>query len=171
MTRTKIETPVRTIKDLTEANDILGQIAALKRDLTLVETGLNEAIDGLKAKAEIEAKPLKAEINELGTALEAFATYHKVELFKDKRSIELAHGIISWRKSTEIKPLSQHTFAMVLGYIKAFGLWEAIRTKEDVNRDELHTWSDEKLEMVGARRVEKDVFGYELKREDMDAAA
>jgi len=38
-----------------------------------------------------------------------------------------------------------------------------LRIREDVNREALRGWSDERLVEVGVRRLEKDLFWYELK--------
>ena len=171
MPRTKVTIPRVTVNDLTEANDTLGGIAALKRDLTFVETCLNEDIDALKAEAETKARPLKAQIKELEAALIAFATYNKGELFKGRRSVELSHGILSFRRSSEVKALPKHTLAIVLGRCKALGFHGAVRIKEELNKDEMRTWPAERLQQVGAKLEEKDVFAYELKQEEITEAA
>ncbi|MBF0261068.1 MAG: host-nuclease inhibitor Gam family protein, partial [Magnetococcales bacterium] len=59
------------------------------------------------------------------------------------------------------------TWAMVLGKLKELAFYEAIRVKEECNKEVLHEWPDERLAAVCARRVEKDVFWYELKKEEL----
>jgi hypothetical protein len=39
---------------------------------------------------------------------------------------------------------------------------EAIGTKEEINKEEMSGWPAERLDLVGARRVEKDQFWYEV---------
>jgi phage host-nuclease inhibitor protein Gam len=51
---------------------------------------------------------------------------------------------------------------MVLGLLKEMKFPDAIRKKEEVNKDELATWPAERLDLVGARRVPQDVFWYEV---------
>jgi hypothetical protein len=51
---------------------------------------------------------------------------------------------------------------------------EAVRVKEEVNKEEMAAWPDERLALVGARRVEKDQFWYEVDQDsisDKTAAA
>lgn len=50
----------------------------------------------------------------------------------------------------------------MLGKIKEFGIKEALRVKEEVDREVLHQWAAERLDAIGCRRVEKDTFWYEI---------
>ena len=43
-----------------EVDSTLGRIAALQRNLTLLETGMNEEIAAIKLKAEAKAEPIRA---------------------------------------------------------------------------------------------------------------
>ena len=60
--------------------------------------------------------------------------------------------------------------AMVLGKLEELGFEKGIRINKTVNKDVLRTWPDERLELVGARRVEKDDFWYELKGVEVEEA-
>ena len=156
---------IRPIADLERADAALADIAALKRQLAAIEADLNECINLAKAQAEAEAVPLQAKVKAIEGGLQAFAAYNKKTLFSDRRSKALDYGTIGFRKSSQIKPQPRTTWQMVLGRIKELALVEAIRTKEDVNKEELATWSDERLGIVCARRMEKDLFWYELNEE------
>lgn len=155
---------IKPIADLEQANAALAEIAELKRRIAAIESGMNEAIDAIKADGEAEAAPLQAQVKSIEGGLQAFAEYNRA-MFKDRRSRELDHGAIGFRKSREIKPASRTTWQMVLGKLKELAFSEAIRTKEEVNKDELSTWPDERLTLVGARRVKKDLFWYEIHQE------
>lgn len=163
MARSKPKT-IRPIGDLAQANAAMGEIAELKRELAKVEAAMNDEIDHLKAEAEALAAPFQTKIKAIEGGLQAFAEYNKA-MFDEKRSKKLDFGAIGFRKSSEVKPKPKTTWAMVLGKIKEMGFKQAIRTKEDVNKDELHTWPDERLGLVEARRVRKDVFWYEVDEE------
>ncbi|MDA8138010.1 MAG: host-nuclease inhibitor Gam family protein [Desulfobacteraceae bacterium] len=155
---------IKPINDLCQANDALALIAAGKRTVAAIEAEMNAAIDRLKAEAEAQAAPLQAQIKAIEGGLQAFAEYNRA-LFKEKRSRELDHGAIGFRKSKELKPAPKHTWQMVLGRLKELAFMPAIRIKEEVNKEELATWPDERLELVGVRRVEKDLFWYEISQE------
>ena len=150
------------IKDLAAANAAMAEIAGIKRSIAEVESAMNESIDHAKAEAEIKAIPLQTRLASIEGGLLAFAEHNKSDLFKTKRSRELDFGSLGYRRSKEIKPKPKTTWKMVLGAIKQFKFKAALRTTESVNKEELHTWPDERLETVGCRRVEKDTFWYEI---------
>lgn len=143
----------------------MAEIGAINRRIAEFESMMNEEIDRIKAGAEAEVEPLLRQKKEMEDGLTAFAEYNKNELFAKKRSVELDFGTLGYRRSKEIKPKPKHTFAMVLGRLKEMGFNMAIRIKETVNKEELHEWPDERLDLVGARRVDKDVFWFELNEE------
>ncbi|MFA7174862.1 MAG: host-nuclease inhibitor Gam family protein [Kiritimatiellia bacterium] len=159
------------IKNLAEANTALAEIAEMKRTVKATESSMNDEIDRLKAEAEASVAPLLSKMGNLENGLLAFAEFNKDELFVDKRSKELDFGSLGYRRSKEIKPAAKKTLAMVLGKIKSLGFAEAIRTKESVNKDELAQWTDEKLALVDARRVEKDTFWYEVAEQEINDQA
>jgi len=154
--------PVNT---LAEANSALAEIGRLERKITLIKTQLNETIDQAKANADAKAAPLHNRIAEIGAGLTAFGEMNKRSLFKSRRSRELDYGVIGFRKSSSIKPKPKTTWAMVLGRLKEMKFCTAIRTKEEVNKEELAAWPAERLDLVGARRVDADQFWYEVNEE------
>jgi len=153
---------IHPVKALAQANAVLGEIAALKRTCAAIEDSLNENVDRLQAQAEAAAAGPKSRLAQLELGLAAFAVHNKEELFSESRSCELTFGEIGFRRSSEIKPQSKSTWAMVLGKIKELGFVAALRIKEEVDREELRRWPAERLELVSAQRVEKDVFWYEI---------
>ncbi|BBO74701.1 hypothetical protein DSCW_21180 [Desulfosarcina widdelii] len=150
------------IKDLSAANAAMAEIAVTKRGIADLENYMNDRIDRIKAETEVEAAPLQARLASIEGGLLAFAEHNKAELFKTKRSRELDFGSLGYRRSKELKPKTKTTWKMVLGRIKEMGFAMALRVKETVNREELHTWTDERLDLIGCRRVEKDQFWYEI---------
>jgi len=159
--------PKATVISLKEAEAALGELARLERDLTAVECELNEGIDRLKAEAAAKAKPLHARRKELETALATFAQLNKGELFRRRKSLELAFGTIGFRRSTKLVPRPKLTLAMVLEKLREYGFREAIRIKESVDKEAMRDWPDERLELVGLRRKITDEFFIELKTEEI----
>ncbi len=157
------------VKDLKDANKALAEIGQIKREIGGIEAAMNDEIDRIKADAEAAVAPKASRLASLENGLLAFAEHNKDELFVGKRSRELDFGSLGYRRSKEIKPQAKHTLAMVLGAIKELGFDEAIRIKESVNKDELATWSDERLALVKARRIKKDTFWYELSEQAVRA--
>ena len=150
------------VKDLTAANAAMAEIAVIKRSITELESAMNTSIDRIKAEAEVKAAPLQTRLASIEGGLLAFAEHNKDELFKTKRSRELDFGSLGYRRSKEIKPQPKRTWKMVLGTIKRLGFKAAVRSKDMVNKEELHTWPDSRLDLIGCRRVEKDSFWFEI---------
>lgn len=170
MPRTKPQTIVGSIKDNKQADAVMRELAEINRTIQKAQDDLNKVIAEEKAVCEsycaLKIKRKKA----LETSLQAYAEYNKDELFASKRSLELLYGFFGYRKSSVLKPASKVTWAMVLGKLKEMGHSKAVRTKQTVDKDELATWPDERLETIDVKRIEKDTFWYETKEEEIDAA-
>lgn len=157
------------VKDLDQANVTLGEIARLKRRLNEIENGMNEEIDAVKARAEREAEPLLKRLKALENGLLAFAEFNRDELFQKRKSVELTYGMIGYRKSTQVKTMPKVKWADVIEKLEELGLTEAIRIKKSPDKDVMRGWSDERLALVGARKVSQDTFWYETKEEEVSA--
>ena len=153
------------VADLAQADAALARLCEIKREMDLIDFDLNERIDLAKAEAAALAAPLMAERTMIQTALESFAVLKKDELTAKARSVDLAFGVIGFRRSKEVKPVGKSTWKAILAAIKRLGMKAGVRTKEEVDRQELLTWSAVDLEAVGAKVVEKDLFYLELKEE------
>lgn len=158
------------VKDIEQANVCLGEIAGLKRRIEALEARMNDDIDRIKAEAASKTEPLLRRLKALENGLLAFSEYNRDELFKKKKSIELAFGLLGYRKSTMVKPLPKKRWMDVLERLEELDLKEAIIVKKSPNKDVLRGWSDEKLELVGARKVSKETFWYEIKEEEIKVA-
>jgi phage host-nuclease inhibitor protein Gam len=161
MARRKPES-IHPVPDIQAADVTLAEIAGLRRKLRLLEDELNARVEQAKEEAKARAKPLHSRIEALENGLQAFAEHRKQDLFDEKRSRSLVYGALGFRKSSEIKPVAGGTWKAVLAMVKERGFPEALRLREDVNREELHKWPDDRLALVGARRLAKDIFWYEL---------
>ncbi|MEW6263363.1 MAG: host-nuclease inhibitor Gam family protein [Thermodesulfobacteriota bacterium] len=168
--RRKPEPPV-LVSSLTQADAVLAEIADLDRQVRSLEDAKNSELDRIKAAAARQAAPMLERRASLELALAAWATLNRTELFPEAKTLDLMFGRLGFRKSTKIEPCAKVTWAMILGRLKELCFPEAIRVKEDVNREELHAWPAEKLALVGARRVEKDDFWYETKTEELPQEA
>lgn len=155
------------VRDLQEANTVLGEIAQLKRNIDAIEADMNDTIDRIKRSAEAFSAPRRARLDALTNGLLAFAEFNKATLFARRRGIELSFGVLGFRRSNALKPAGRGTWAQVLEKIKALGVTEALRVREEVNRESLRGWPEERLEMLGVRRVEKDLFWYEVNVESL----
>ena len=154
---------------LAQAEGALAEMAALDRKLAAVEANLNAAIDAAKARAQAEGAPLLSRRKELGDAVATWATLNKTELFGEQRSRELAFGVVGFRRSTQLVQQARITAAMTLDKLREYGFVDAIRTREEINKDVMALWPDERLELVGMRRRQSDACYIEIKAEEVAA--
>ncbi len=170
--------PAFVVADLDAADKALARLAEIKRDFDAEMGKLNAAVDRMKALSKERLAAKIAEGAAIEAALATFAETRKEELFGKARSRELSFGIIGWRRSTEIKAKTKSTLGRVLERVKELMTGEkddpfaaAVRVKEELNRDVMRDWPDERLEAVEARRVKKDVFYYELATQQIKGEA
>lgn len=170
--RTRTKPQPLVIGNLEEADSALRQLAEIAREAALIDQGLNEQVDTLKAAAKQQMEPLLTARKRLEDALAVFGIQNKDELFPErKRSQELVFGILGFRRSTSLRLVAKHTWAMVLKRLQDLGQTGGIRTKHEVDKDALRGWSDGALENVGVKRETVDEFFVELKQEALDRAA
>ena len=91
---------VNTVED---ADAILAEIAARKRQISLHEIALKEDVDKLKTECAARCEPLKKDIEAREQALMQFALARREELFKGRKSRELTFGTIGFRVSSSLK--------------------------------------------------------------------
>ena len=172
MARKKVENIV-ILHDLYSAKNALAEIRALEREIEKIKIEKQGEIDRIKTASTSATKLIEEKIKPIEAGLKAFAEHNREDIFKKKKSIRTPFGVFGFRKTPpSIKPLPKHTFKMILEKIKKLKFTKGIRKKEEVNKEELLTWSDEKLELVGAKRHSVEEFYYETEtdKEDTEAA-
>lgn len=169
--RKRLAADLVIIADADQADAALEEIAGLDRAIRAINDEMQAAIDRIKSETAAAVKPPSDRRAALELGLAAYAAINRETLFGKVKTLDLVFGRLGFRKSTEIKPLPKWTWAQVLGRLKDLALPDAIRVKEEVDKETLHTYPEEKLSLVGARRVEKDEFWYEIKAEDIPKEA
>lgn len=153
---------VPAVHSLEAADATMAQIAAKKRELSLLELGLKEDVDRLKLACAESAEPIKQEITSLEQALTLFAETQRAELFTKRKSIALAFGTLGFQASTSLKTIKKLTWDAVLGLLTANKLDEYVRTKREVDKEALRTAPAEIQARAGCRLVQEDAFFYKL---------
>lgn len=149
-----------------QAEGTMAEIAALDRKLAALTVAMNKELDAAKEKATQAAAPLAARRKELESGLAVFAVLNRKELFPDgAKSLDLGFGLIGFRASTKIVQQNNISAEMTLERLHKFGFVEGVRTKEEINKDAMTAWTDEKLETVGLRRQKSDGFFVEVKED------
>lgn len=155
------------VSDIRQAEGYLAEMAALDRKLTGIANDMNTAIDAAKERASNESAPLLARRKALGEAIGTYSTLNKGELFKERKSLDLGFGVIGFRLSTQIMQAGRVTKEMTLEKLHEYGFTDGIRTKEEINKDAVAGWPEERLALVGLRRRVQDAFFIEIKAEDL----
>ena len=171
MTRIKPDAVVPAVKNLEEADSVLARIAALKRNLSLIEAAMNDEIDSAKRRASEEAEPYTAEIFTLEQALSRFAAYNKAEMFTKRKSLDLTFGVLGFRASSKLRLLPKHTWDSVLQALHDDGRTDLIRVKEEPDKEALKSRTPEYLKALGCRIIQEDIFFYELAEQALSPAA
>lgn len=156
--------PIRTAE---EANDALRELGELKRITADIENRMNDDIALIKQGAAQEAAPHNSRRGALENGLLAYAEAQKEIIFKDKRSLKLDYGELGYRRSAELSPRKGATWKSILGKLKELAFKEAIRTKEEPDKEIMSQWPDERLELVDCERKQKDTFWFELDEEKL----
>lgn len=154
-----------------QAEGTMAELAALARKLDALDVDMNKEIDRAKAKAKEAAAPLKSRQKELENGLAVFAKLNKNTLFPGRvKSLDLGFGIIGFRASGKIVQQNGIEDVVTLERLHKFDFLDGIRTKEEINRDAMADWTDEKLETVGLRRQKSDGFFIEVKKDAVPSA-
>lgn len=148
------------IPDVLAADEVLRKIASLKRGIDADSSAAQDKIDKIKDGLNYKTISSLDEIEKLELSLSAFANTHKDELCKDRKTVELTFGFFGFRLSTKISITNQ-----TLKLLKQFKYFDAIVTKESVNKDVLHTYPDARLAEIKVKKIVNDEFWYELKNE------
>lgn len=160
------------VANLEEATAAVGEIAALDRSIQAVEADMQAEIEVAKARAGARAEGLRSRRKELADAVGVFARLNKGTLFRDVRTLDLVYGKIGFRLSTPSIVLDNGvTEAMSLTRLHELGMTDGIRVREELARDVLLSWPDERLALAGVKRRQRDTFFIETAREKLPEGA
>lgn len=151
-----------------EIDGALAEMALIDRSRTEITGRMNEEIDQVKKKAELEGIGISARYKQLSEAIKVFAVLNEERIFEvGKKSRELAFGIIGFRSSTDIVQMNKISAETTLDRLGTFKFTEAINTKVSILKAAMVSWTDEKLQSVGLRRRLKNDFYIEIKAETL----
>jgi phage host-nuclease inhibitor protein Gam len=139
------------------------------------EAQMNEQIQNLKERFNEETKDARAKVLTLSKEVETFCMLNKKD-FDKKRTRTLTHGIIGFRTATPKVALlnRKYNWKTVLELVKKVFDGKYVRTKEEVNKDELLSavsqsiLSDEQLAAIGMKVDQDEKFMYEIDWEKLD---
>lgn len=125
------------VKTREQAEQILGDIAALTLDRNAQTIEMDRQLTGIREHFERPIADLKERIAEKTALLESWAANHPEE-FGAKKSIDMMHGTFGYRTGNpKLQPLLRKTWAKILETLKTLGFGGYVRTKEEVNKEAL----------------------------------
>lgn len=155
------------IKDIQQVEGALAEMSAISRKRNAIKDAMNEEIDGAKARAQQELVPLILRYDELEKAVKVFGTLNKSRLFADRKTLDLAFGVVTFRRYPRIVLQNGVSDVMELQKLREFGLLDGIRVKEELDKVAMYDWPDSKLEMVGLKRRTVDTISVDVKVEEL----
>lgn len=161
----RIKPDALVVADIPHAKQLMAEFAEINRELADIDAKMNEVIDLAKANAAGLAAEPAARRKVIEAALAQFAYVHKASFFDKKKSLDLTFGVIGFRLSTKLKTAAKITWEMVLASLKSHGFKDAVRVKEEVDKEVLGGWTDERLATVGVTREIKDEFYIDPKQD------
>ena len=116
----------------------LMQLATHYYTVEVIEAEMTEKIKAMREAAKNDIGPAQKTIKEIESEIKAFVESN-VEMFKVKRTIELNHGKIGFRKSPgSLKLLPSWTWKKVVSAMEAVkGMAKYLIVKKDVDRNQL----------------------------------
>ena len=134
------------------------ELKCCTHELTKLEDEVSQAIGKIKEKYNPRISELKETINDLDRKIKRLSKAYKHILFDGTDKCELSQGILFYGKEQKVRIPRD-----ALEKIKEQGWLEGIKTVESINRPVVEKWTDERLAVIGATRLHKEIFSYELK--------
>ena len=159
----RIKPNIQAIESVEEADQALKEAALLEIELEKIDARYSKKIGQIKEDAAKAGEAIRDELKKIGDALSIFAQYNKVKMFDKKKSLGLNWGEIGFRKSTKIK-----TKRTTLELLKKLMGGKGIRIQEQIDKEALKEWQDERLAQVDAAKITEDNFFYEINKEQVN---
>ena len=170
--RTKRKTIVPTLNP-SEAERVLAKYATYHAKREQLNAEMDERFTKIREEYSEQLQDATDTISENFQKLQMYYELHP-ELFKKRKSIETAHGLVGFRTGTpKLKTLKGYTWAAVLKIMEASKKAKAyLRTKTEPAKDILLAGREnpkvkELLSEIGLEVVQDDTFFVDLKKEEV----
>lgn len=141
----------------TEADTLVSRIGNLQRQVTDIETQMNAQLAEIKERHAQTAGEVNAEIESLFEALHAWAAANRDTLCPGRaKTAKLPSGELSWRVAPPSVRITQPD--VVVERLKAAGLTEFVRTKEDVDKTRVLAQPERVEHIKGIAIVQTEQF-------------
>lgn len=150
--------PEVKVSDLQQAEGAVAEYARLAVKLKELEVAEADENLAVKTKYEAERAPVKARKDALEAALKRFSLMNRTELFGERQSRELTFGRLEFRRSTKTVQMKGITAEETLAKVELLGFTEAVNIRKSLRLEAMENWTDERLALVGRRRVQSETF-------------
>lgn len=162
-----IEAPA--FKSWEDVNDALRQIAEAQIALGDIESEMQKQIVGAKKAAEQQSKPYNDRVAKLEREIKDFVEDHREDMGKAKSKV-LTFGEVGFRLSTSVSlPKAKEKLEEIIRRLKARQMMDCIVVEEKVSKEALKKYGEDTVAAVGATYKQKDVFGYDVYLERLEA--
>jgi phage host-nuclease inhibitor protein Gam len=156
-----------------EADRVLAKYALAHAKREQINAEMDEKFTKIREQYAADLQDATETVNENFQKLQMYYEV-KPELFKKRKSIETAHGLIGFRTGTpKLKTLKGYTWAAVLKLLQSKKAIDFLRTKEEPAKDLLLAKRDDAatktlMTEVGIEVVQDDTFFIDLKKEEVE---
>ena len=162
-----IEAPA--LKSWEDVNDALRQIAEAQITLGDIESEMQKQIVGAKKAAEQQSKPYNDRVAKLEREIKDFVEDHREDMGKAKSKV-LTFGEVGFRLSTSVSlPKAKEKLEEIIRRLKARQMMDCIVVEEKVSKEALKKYGEDTVAAVGATYKQKDVFGYDVYLDKLQA--
>lgn len=165
MARKRLNEP--TLQSWDDVDQCLAEIAAIDRDLSIIEADQAERIDAIKASAKASAEPLQTKKTALELLMKAYCEANRAE-FADRKNRELTFGVVGFRMSSSVVIKNVGNTVQAL---KDLGRADCLLVKESPNKEAMRSLPLDTLHAAGASLRTVDAFGYDIKRDALAEVA
>lgn len=169
------------MRDKKKTNELIDRDQAVKEvkqfadatsNIKRIEAAIELEVQRVKEKFEKELSELNDKRNSAFDKLQYFAEFNKNKLFTERKSLDMVHGIIGFRTGTpKVNKARSISWEAALAELKKINE-NFVRTKEEVNKEEIIEMRDDdktmlKLSKVGITVVRDENFYVEAKAEEL----
>jgi len=171
--RTKRKTIVPPLNQ-NEADRVLARYATAHAKREEINAEIDQKLTEIREQYAGDLAELTEVVNDNFKKLQMYYEV-KPELFKKRKSIETAHGLVGFRTGTpKLKTLKGYTWAAVLKLLQAKQAINYLRTKVEPAKDLLLANREQPevitlMSEVGIEVVQDDTFFVDLKKEEVEA--
>lgn len=148
---------MQKIADWNDADEVLGRLAQLHRDVAVLERWRDEASAKAKDEYATRAKPLGEEIEQLEGRLRHFVVEHQEDL--EGRSKKLERGRCGLLL---VKALHVRNIKRAVAWLLDAKKLQFLHVKHELNKEALRDAPAEVLKACNAKVRDRDQFWYEV---------